>query len=167
MLRPPLLRLLQPDASSRKIATPVAAAPQRMKTYRHHVIVHWGDTDPAKIVFYPNYFAWFDESTRLYFDSVGLDWNALMERYGVVGLPIVDAHAKFRRPSMFRDELVVETTIGVWHDKTFDVHHRVLNRGELAVEGTEVRVWATRHPDDPARLRATNIPPEIVAAFAD
>src|SRR6267378_3648872 len=24
-----------------------------MKTFRYNVIVHWGDTDPAKIVFYP------------------------------------------------------------------------------------------------------------------
>ena len=35
-----------------------------MKTYHHNVAVHWGDTDPARIVFYPNYFEWFDQSTR-------------------------------------------------------------------------------------------------------
>src|SRR5512139_1297408 len=56
-----------------------------MKTYRHNVIVHWGDTDPARIVFYPNYFAWFDESTRLFWDSVGLDWDTLGKKYGVIG----------------------------------------------------------------------------------
>ena len=50
---------------------------QRVKTYRHNVAVHWGDTDPARIVFYPNYFEWFDQSTRLLFDSVGLDWDSL------------------------------------------------------------------------------------------
>ena len=54
-----------------------------MKTYHHKVIVHWGDTDPAKIVFYPNYFAWFDESTRLFWDSVGLDWDTI--RAGLAG----------------------------------------------------------------------------------
>jgi 4-hydroxybenzoyl-CoA thioesterase len=66
-----------------------------LKTYRHNVVVHWGDTDPAKIVFYPNYFAWFDQSTRLLFDSVGLDWDKLLRNYGVPGLPIVEAKAKF------------------------------------------------------------------------
>lgn len=136
-----------------------------MKSYSHKVIVHWGDTDPAKIVFYPNYFIWFDESARLYFDSVGLEWEALMARYGVPGLPIVEANAKFVRPSMFRDEIVVESRITKWNDKTFVVGHQVFNRGELAVDGYEVRVWSQRRADDPSRFRAVSIPPEIKAAF--
>ena len=59
-----------------------------MKTHRHQVFIHWGDTDPAKIVFYPNYFVWMDQSTFHLFDSVGLNWNILMERYNVPGVPI-------------------------------------------------------------------------------
>jgi 4-hydroxybenzoyl-CoA thioesterase len=137
-----------------------------MKTYRHNVIVHWGDTDPAKIVFYPNYFAWFDESARLYFDAVGLPWETLMAKYGIPGLPIVEANARFKRPSLFRDEIVVETAIAEWHEKTFKVGHKVWNRGELAVEGYEIRAWTRPVPDDPKRLRAHPIPDEIKQAFA-
>lgn len=136
-----------------------------MKTYRHNVIVHWGDTDPARIVFYPNYFAWFDESTRLFWDSVGLDWDTLGRKYGVIGLPIVEAKARFVAPSKFRDEIVVETQILEWNEKTLKVGHTVLNGGVRAVEGYEVRVWAHRHPDDPNRLKAATIPPEIKAVF--
>ena len=136
-----------------------------MKTYRHNVTVHWGDTDPANIVFYPNYFAWFDESARLYFDSVGLPWETLMEKYGIVGLPIVEAKARFLAPSVFRDEIIIESAIGKWNDKTFEINHAVLNRGLRAVEGYEIRAWTQRRPDDPTRLKAVPIPPEIKAAF--
>ncbi len=136
-----------------------------MKTFQHSVIVHWGDTDPAKIVFYPNYFIWFDESTRLFFDSVGLNWDELMDHYGVVGFPIVDAHARFLLPSMFRDEIVVESSIGEWKEKTFVMNHVVINRGKRSVEGSETRVWAMRHPEDPTRLKAGVIPQEIIKAF--
>ena len=136
-----------------------------MKTYQHKVIVHWGDTDPARIVFYPNYFEWFDQSTRLFFDSVGLDWDSLGRKYGITGLPIVEAKARFIAPSMFRDEIVVETRISKWNDKTFEVSHAVLNRGVRAVEGYEIRVWAQKRPDDPSRLKAVPIPEEIKAAF--
>jgi 4-hydroxybenzoyl-CoA thioesterase len=136
-----------------------------VKIYHHNVTVHWGDTDPAKIVFYPNYFAWFDESARMYFDSVGLPWEKLMEKYGIPGLPIVEAKAKFLAPCVFRDEIVVETSIGKWNDKTFELNHAVLNRGLRAVEGYEIRVWTNRHPEDPKRLKALPIPPEIRAAF--
>ncbi len=136
-----------------------------MKKFQHNVIVHWGDTDPARIVFYPNYFAWFDESMRLFWDSVGLDWESLMKKYAIPGLPIVEANAKFLRPCVFRDEITVETQIAEWSEKTFRVSHTVLNRGERAVEGYEIRVWTQRHPDDPNRLKAVPIPPEIKAAF--
>lgn len=136
-----------------------------MKTYKHEVVVHWGDTDPAKIVFYPNYFAWFDQSVRMYFDSVGLDWNTLMDKYKVPGLPIVEANARFLSPSWFRDVIVVESRIGLWNDKTFRVDHTVRNGERVAVEGYEMRVWSNPHPDDPRRFKAVSIPPEIKAAF--
>lgn len=136
-----------------------------MKTHSHQVTVHWGDTDPAKIVFYPNYFAWFDQSTRLLFDAVGLDWDTLMTKYGIPGLPIVEANSRFLSPSRFRDVITIESSIGEWREKTFRVDHRVRNGERIAVEGWEMRVWSQPHPDDPKRLRAVPIPAEIRAAF--
>jgi 4-hydroxybenzoyl-CoA thioesterase len=146
------------DASS-------SAADQDVKTFRHNVTVHWGDTDPASIVFYPNYFSWFDESARLFFDSVGLSWEMLMEKHGIAGLPIVEAKARFLSPSMFRDEIVVESQITEWNDKTFKISHAVLNKGQRAVEGYEIRAWVVRLAEDPNRLKAVPIPAEIRAAF--
>src|SRR5258708_22496121 len=109
----------------------------QVNTSRHKVTVHWGDTDPAKIVFYPNYFEWFDQSTRLYFDSVGLDWDSLVRKYGIVGLPIVEAKARFLAPCTFRHEIVVESRIGKANDKTFEVSHPVASAAARAVEGYE------------------------------
>ena len=142
-----------------------APGTRAVKTYRHNVAVHWGDTDPARIVFYPNYFEWFDQSTRLLFDSVGLDWDSLGQKYGIAGLPIVEAKARFLAPCRFRDEIVIESQVGKWNDKTFEVSHAVVNRGVRAVEGYEIRVWAHRHPEDANRLKAMPIPAEIKAAF--
>jgi 4-hydroxybenzoyl-CoA thioesterase len=136
-----------------------------LKTFRHNVSVHWGDTDPARIVFYPNYFSWFDESTRLFFDSVGLSWDMLTEKHGIVGLAILEAKAKFLSPSRFRDEIVVESQITEWSEKTFKISHAVLNKGERAVEGYEIRAWVVPRPEDPSRLKAVPIPAEIKAAF--
>src|SRR5438309_3865989 len=76
---------------------------ERVKTYRYNVTVHWGDTDPARIVFYPNYFEWFDQSTRLFFDSFGRAWDWLGKKYAIMGLPSVEAKARFLGPGNFRD----------------------------------------------------------------
>src|SRR5438552_17030422 len=96
---------------------------EQVKIYRHNVTVHWGDTDPAKIVFYPNYFEWFDQSTRLYFDSVGLDWDSLVRKYGIVGLPIVEAKARFFAHCKFRAEHEVESSICKSTDYALHVGH--------------------------------------------
>ena len=138
-----------------------------MKTYQHRVRIHWGHTDPARIVFYPNYYIWMDQSTLLLFESVGLGWDALSDKYGVPGLPLVETGAKFKSPCKFGDEIVVETSVAQWNDKTVELSHKITNltHGKLAVDGREVRVWAGPHPDDPHRLKAMPIPDEVKRAF--
>ncbi len=39
---------------------------------RRTITIEWGDCDPADIVFYPNYFRWFDASTANHFQAAGL-----------------------------------------------------------------------------------------------
>ena len=42
-----------------------------MLKYTLTIKISWGHCDPAKIVFYPNYFIWFDQSAHLLFDKAG------------------------------------------------------------------------------------------------
>lgn len=153
----------RPPAEQADPARPAAAEPQDQRpggrVHRHHLTVQWGDTDPAKIVFYPRFFAWFDESTHALFESAGVDWDTLMARSGIVGVPLVSASATFHRPAVFRDALTIESTVTRWNTTSFVVSHRVVRGTTLIAEGTETRVWATHHPTDPKRLRPTRIPP--------
>ena len=135
------------------------------KTAKYSVKPEWGDCDPAKIVYYPRYFAWFDNATRHLFDEVGLPWPMLMERYGIIGCPIVDAGAKFTRPSVFADQLTVESHVARWSGRSFKVAHRIMRGDEQVADGHEVRVWARAHPDDITRIEALAIPDEVMAAF--
>ena len=136
-----------------------------MLKYTLTIQISWGHCDPAKIVFYPNYFIWFDQSAHHLFDKAGANMGDLMDQYGVVGLPIVDAHAEFIYPSKYGEEIEVTSWICEWREKTLIVTHEIHNNGLLAVKGTEVRVWAKPHPDDPKRLQAQVIPDSIRASF--
>ena len=127
--------------------------------------IGWGHCDPAKIVFYPNYFIWFDQSAHHLFDKAGANMGDLMDQYGVLGLPIVDAHAEFLYPSKYGDVIEVSSWISEWREKTLVATHEIYNNGRLAVKGSEVRVWARPHPDDPKRLQAQAIPDAIRARF--
>ena len=129
------------------------------------VHIGWGHCDPAKIVFYPNYFIWFDQSTHHLFDKAGANMSDLIVQYGVVGLPIVDAHAEFLYPSKYDDVIEVSSWISELHEKTLVATHEIYNNGHLAVKGSEVRVWARPHPDDPKRLQAHVIPDAIRDCF--
>ena len=39
---------------------------------RRDVEISWGDCDPADIVYFPNYFRWFDASTAHHFATAAL-----------------------------------------------------------------------------------------------
>ncbi len=131
-----------------------------VNVYRRRV--EWSDCDPAHIVFYPNYFAWFDEATWRLFASVGLPPDVLRAQYRFAGMPIVEAKSKFMAPSRFFEEVVIESRVAAWRDKTFDIIHQIKNGETLAVEGVETRIWCEPHPDDPNRLKARSVPRAIV-----
>ncbi len=129
----------------------------------YRVKVQWGDCDGARIVFYPNYFRWFDEAARNLFETRGLAWAEMIDRYGTRGVPLVDARATFRRPARFGDTLEIATRLARWGSRSFDLVHEVRVAGELAVEGRETRIWGVSDPHDREGLRAGAIPPEVKA----
>ncbi len=48
---------------------------------------------------------------------------------------------------------------------SFEVKHRISIGGELAVEGSETRVWAAQDPGDPTKLKGMPIPAEVIERF--
>lgn len=135
-----------------------------MKTVRTPIIVEWGDCDPAGIVFYPRFFAFFDTSSWNLFYSVGLSLEAIHEM-GAIGFPAVDAKARFIAPCRLMDEITVTSTITEWHHKTFVISHTIHNGAVEAVHGQEVRIWGIAHPEDPKRLKAATIPDDLRKRF--
>jgi 4-hydroxybenzoyl-CoA thioesterase len=80
-------------------------------------------------------------------------------------VPLLDAGAKFLRPCRFGDPIEIESWIAEWRGRTFLVRHQVRNKGEIAVEGNELRAWTVVDKSRPAGIRAEPVPEEIVARF--
>jgi len=134
-----------------------------LKTY-HPVRIEWGDCDAAAITFYPNYFAWFDASSWNLFESAGYTAGPLMRDHKIY-LPLVEAEAKFKRPGFLGDRLLVESFVEDWREKVFRVKHTVRRGDDILLEGSELRCWATPHPDDPQRFQARSISSEFREAL--
>ena len=88
-----------------------------------------------------------------------------MKELGVEGLPIVDAHSEFLAPSSYGDMIEVTSWVSEWRDKTLITSHEIHNNGRLVVKGTEVRIWAKPHPEDPNRMKAQTIPDSLRYRF--
>jgi 4-hydroxybenzoyl-CoA thioesterase len=130
------------------------------------VRIEWGDCDPAGIVYFPRYFVIMDNCTMHLFEhATGLTKIQLTEKLDFAGIPMVDIRARFLVPTKYGDDVVVESKIVAFGRSRFEVEHRLLKDGELAVEVFETRVWVGLHPDDPKRLKSKPIPEEIVKLF--
>lgn len=129
--------------------------------------IEWGDCDPADIVYYPNFFRWFNNGAHKLFDSVGLPFHELIKRQNTVGVPLLDVQATFHAPVRFGDTITVTSWIEEWRNKSFVVSHEIRNGKVLSVEGREIRAWAEKDPDSPKGLRAVPIPQEVKKRFAD
>lgn len=134
------------------------------RTTVYEVEVMFGDCDPAGIVFFPNYSKWMDASSLNYFRQCGLpSWRELKKTRGIVGLPLLEIHTRFRRPATYGERLQIHTSVIEWRAKVL-VHQHVIKRGdELLCEGTEVRAFVVNPPEDPERIKAIAIPEDIKA----
>ncbi|SEI66798.1 4-hydroxybenzoyl-CoA thioesterase [Azotobacter beijerinckii] len=129
----------------------------------YEVRIAWGDCDPAGIVFYPNYFSWFNAATDALFASVGLPLEQAMARHGIVGWPMVDTRASFRLPSRFGEVLRIESHLQAFQRSSFEVRHRACKAdGTLAVEARDIRVWTS---SERGTLSGLRIPDEVRELF--
>jgi 4-hydroxybenzoyl-CoA thioesterase len=133
---------------------------------RKTIQIEWGDCDPAQIVHYPRYLAYFDACTTALFKKAGLSKRQMLKTYQIVGIPLVDLRASFKVPSRFSDTVVVESEITEWRRSSFSVRHRLFNKGVLSVECFEIRVWAAVSERDPERIESRPVPREVVEKFS-
>ena len=127
------------------------------------VNVQFGDCDPAGIVFYPNFSRWMDEASLAFFMACGVPpWRELVKTRGIIGTPLLEIHTRFLRPATYGETIHVHTTVEEWAAKTFR-HRHVIKRGDTVLcEGTEVRAFCIRDPDNPERLKAIPVPEDIL-----
>ncbi len=136
-----------------------------MLTNQTEHTIQWGDCDPLGIVFYPNFYRWMDEGSWALFNDKGLTVDALIERFGAPGTPLVETGCAFKSPARPRDVLTIETSVAEWSKRSFRMSHIFKCGDRLVAEGFEVRVWVVDDPDSSAGFRAGEIPQEFKEAL--
>ncbi len=113
--------------------------------------ISFGDCDPAGIVFYPNFYRWFDATCHAWFRAAAGSHARLCEALGSVGVGLVDSGASFRSPATEGDVLEMALAVEAWNRKTLRLGYRGTVGERLVVEGFELRAVFVR---EDGRMRA-------------
>ena len=132
-----------------------------MLEWSEKIRVEWGDCDPARLVFYPRYFAWVDASLHHMLEWVGLDHDVLKEKYNIRGLALGKVGMSFNSPGFFRDRLTITTRVAKLGGASFEIEHEIKRDETLLLTGQEVRIWTTESPAHASGISATQIPEEV------
>ncbi|KGA95665.1 4-hydroxybenzoyl-CoA thioesterase [Alkalihalobacillus alcalophilus ATCC 27647 = CGMCC 1.3604] len=128
-----------------------------MRKNEIEVLVNWGDTDKAGIVYYPNYFKWFDIAGHQFFRSCGLSPTNLEKERQII-LPMLDARCTFEKTLLYEDLITIRTTVLEINDKTIKLKHEVFN-GEIRTgNGYELRGWVKQTGES---IKAVPIPDDV------
>jgi len=121
------------------------------------VRVRYAETDAQGIVYYSNYFVWFEVGRVDYFRELGLSY-ADLEREGL-GFLIAEASCRYHAPAHFDELLMVRTWVEEVKSRSFILAYEVVNKGtgKLLATGRTVQVFVNQEGKPIA------IPPRIKA----
>jgi len=122
--------------------------------------VRYAETDKMGVVYYANYFVWFEVARADLLRSLGWTYRE-MEHAGVT-LPVIEAQCEYRRPARYDDEIEVRTKGRMLSPVRMEFTYEILFREDhsLAASGRTIHA-ALDLTGKPCRL-----PDRIAQVFA-
>lgn len=113
--------------------------------------VRYADTDQMRHAYYGMYFAYFEQGRSDLMRGIGLPYPDL-EAMGYL-LPVIEAHAVYRKPARYDDLLHIVTTIKDKPVARVRLDYRVYNesRSELVAEGYTIHSFVHADTGKPTR----------------
>lgn len=111
----------------------LSLAPSERRVHRHGVRVLYGDTDKAQVVHHARYLDYLEGARLEYLRAHGLDYRAF-EETEKIGMPVVEAHLRYRAPARFDDLLDLETWVAVCSRAKVIFESRILRGDVVLVE---------------------------------
>jgi acyl-CoA thioester hydrolase len=121
--------------------------------------VRYAETDRMGVVYYANYFVWFEVARADLLRSLGWSYRD-MEDTGVL-LPVIDARCTYRRPARYDDEIEVRAEGTLISPLRLEFQYEVRIAADQAVSA----VGRTEHAAVGADGRPRRLPDRIREAF--
>jgi len=125
------------------------------KIFKTQVRVRYAETDAAEIVYYSNFFIYFEVGKMEMFRELNLPYDRR--------LPMVEAHCDFKNTAKFDDLLEVQTSVPEIYSKGFKVVSKLFrdDQGKL----TPIAEGYTIHLTTDKNRKPHNVPKKFIIAF--
>ncbi|HHU76818.1 MAG TPA: acyl-CoA thioesterase [Firmicutes bacterium] len=117
--------------------------------------VRYKDTDQMGVVYYANYFIWFEIGRSELMRSLGLTYKQL-EQNGIL-LPVIEAYCKYKNPARYDDQLRIVTTLMFLREVKMGFRYEIFHKEKdlLLVHGETTHAFVSK-AGKPAVLRKQN-----------
>lgn len=113
--------------------------------------VRYAETDQMGVVYYANYFIWFEVGRTDWLREAG--WTYRQMEQGGVSLPVIEAHAEYRRAARYDDDLEIRSAATLLTPVRLRFDYQIWRDGEEAPLATGHTVHAAMDPNGrPCRL---------------
>ena len=124
------------------------------------VRVRYAETDKMGVVYYANYFVWFEVGRTDLLRTLG--WTYREMEHDGISLPVIEAHCEYRRPARYDDEMEVRTEGRMVSAVRMEFNYTVVRRGDEQVTASGRTVHAAIDPSG----RPCRVPDRIRQVFA-
>jgi acyl-CoA thioester hydrolase len=109
------------------------------------VRVRYAETDQMGVVYYGNYFIWFEIGRVELCRQLGFEYKR-METEDDSFIVVADAHCRYKRPARFDDLLVIRTKVSESQRRTVRFDYEIIDQasGELLATGDTLHVICDR-----------------------
>jgi len=130
----------------------------------HEIRVRYAETDQMGIVYYANYFVWFEIGRVELLRSLGLSYS-LMEVEDQCILPVIDAKCRYRSPARYDDQILIETRPSLLRGSVLKFAYRVLRKAPEGQEPTLLTEGETVHVVCDSQLKRKPLPERYATAL--
>ena len=131
-----------------------------LPTSTSSVRVRYAETDKMGVVYYANYFVWFEVARTDLLRTLGWTYRE-MELSGV-SLPVIEAHCEYARPARYDDEIEIRTTGRMLSPVRMEFNYEV----RLTTDATVAATGRTTHASVDQSGRPCRMPERVREAFA-
>jgi acyl-CoA thioester hydrolase len=122
-----------------------------MLSHTTNIRIRYAETDQMKVVYYANYFIYFETGRTELLRSLGLPYSEL-EKQGYI-LPVIEAHAKYYRSASYDNSINIVTIMKDIPTVKIRLDYEVKDpiRNELIVEGYTLHSFVNSKTRRPTR----------------